>query len=92
MAIVEFGYTTEQINPDYKWFRVTEAQQAEMLKRAYDYAIANWRPWVGLMALIYLPDSSWRQTDEEYLVVNRRAGYGPPARGILHGGQYAQGL
>lgn len=66
MAIMEFGYTTEQINPDYKWFSVTEAQQAEMLERAYEYAIANWRPWVGLMVLIYLPDGSWRQADEEY--------------------------
>ena len=66
MAILEFGYTTEQINPDYKWFSVSEAQQAELLERAYEYAIANWRPWVGLMVLIYLPDPSWRQTDEEY--------------------------
>ena len=66
MAIMEFGYTTEQINPEYKWFSVSEAQQAEMLERAYEYAIANWRPWVGLMVLIYLPDSSWRQADEEF--------------------------
>ena len=66
MAILEFGYTTERINPDYKWFSVTEAQQAEMLERAYEYAIANWRPWIGLMSLIYLPDGSWRQDDEEY--------------------------
>ena len=66
MAIMEFGYTTEQINPDYKWFSVTEKQQAEMLERAYEYAIANWRPWVGLMVLIYLPDPSWRQADEEF--------------------------
>lgn len=66
MAIMEFGYTTEQINPDYKWFSVTEAQQADMLERAYEYAIANWRPWVGLMVLIYLPDPSWRQRDEEF--------------------------
>lgn len=66
MAIMEFGYTTEQINPDYKWFSVTEAQQAENLERAYEYAIANWRPWVGLMVLIYLPDPSWRQSNEEF--------------------------
>ena len=66
MAIMEFGYTTEQINPDYKWFSVTEAQQAEMLERAYEYAIANWRPWVGLMVLIYQPDPSWRQANEEF--------------------------
>lgn len=66
MAIMEFGYTTEQINPDYKWFSVTEAQQAEMLERAYEYAIANWRPWVGLMVLIYLPDADWQPADEEF--------------------------
>ena len=66
MAIMEFGYTTEEINPDYRWFSVTEAEQADMIKRAYEYAIANWRPWIGLMTLIYLPDSAWTQTDEEY--------------------------
>ncbi len=66
MAIMEFGYTTEQINPEYKWFSVTEPQQAELLERAYEYAIANWRPWVGLMTLIYLPDATWRQSNEEY--------------------------
>ena len=26
MAIMEFGYTTEAINPDYRWFSVTEAE------------------------------------------------------------------
>lgn len=66
MAILEFGYTTEQINPEYKWFSVSETQQAELLERAYEYVIANWRPWVGLMVLIYLPDPAWRQTDEEF--------------------------
>ncbi len=66
MAIVEFGYTTEKINPDYKWFSVTEAEQAELIERAYEYAIANWRPWIGLIVLLYLPDLSWQQNDEEF--------------------------
>ena len=66
MAILEFGYTTDTFNPEYQWYSVTEAQQAEFLKRAYDYAIANWRPWIGLMVLIYLPDPSWQPEDEEY--------------------------
>ena len=66
MAIMELGYTTDPVNPDYSWFSVTEAQQAEMLERAYEYAIANWRPWIGLVALIYLPDQSWQQSDEEF--------------------------
>ncbi len=66
MAILEFGYTTDQRNPAYQWFAVSEALQAEYLLRAYDYAIANWRPWVGLMVLIYLPDPAWLPEDEAY--------------------------
>lgn len=66
MAIMEFGYTTDRVNPDYQWFSVTEQQQADYLERAYEYAIANWRPWIGLMVLIYLPDPAWQPNDEEY--------------------------
>ena len=66
MAIMEFGYTTDRVNPDYQWFAVTERQQADYLERAYEYAIANWRPWVGLMTLIYLPNPAWQPADEEY--------------------------
>ena len=66
MAIMEFGYTTETINPDYRWFSVTEAEQAQYIQRAYDYVIANWRPWIGLMVLIYLPDPAWQPDDEEF--------------------------
>ena len=66
MAIMEFGYTTDAVNPDYRWFAVSEAEQADMLLRAYDYAVENWRPWIGLMTLIYLPDRSWPPEDEQY--------------------------
>jgi hypothetical protein len=66
MAIMEFGYTIDTVNPDYQWFSVTEQEQANYIERAYEYAIANWRPWVGLMVLIYLPDPSWGPEDEEY--------------------------
>ena len=66
MAIMEFGYTTDRVNPDYQWFSVTEQEQADYLERAYEFAIANWRPWIGLMVLIYLPDRSWQPDDEEY--------------------------
>lgn len=66
MAIMEFGYTTDTLDPIYSWFGVTEAEQADYLYRAYEYAIANWRPWIGLMTLIYLPDPNWRHEDEEY--------------------------
>ena len=66
MAIMEFGYTTDTRNPDYAWYAVTEEEQADMLKRAYEYAIDNWRPWVGLMTLIYMPSPGWVAEDEEY--------------------------
>ena len=66
MAILEFGYTTDTLNPTYAWFGVTEDEQADYLYRAYEYVIANWRPWIGLMSLIYLPDPKWQPDDEEY--------------------------
>ena len=81
MAILEFGYTTDRENEAYRWFAVTESQQAAYLLRAYEYAIANWRPWIGLMTLIYLPDSTWREADEEYwwAVIDPKDGQPRPA-------------
>ena len=81
MAILEFGYTTDSFNEDYSWFAVSESQQAEYLLRAYEYAIGHWRPWIGLMTLIYLPDSSWREEDEEFWwsVINPVTGRSRPA-------------
>ena len=66
MAIMEFGYTTDPRNSIYRWFAVSEDEQADLLTRAYEYAIANWRPWIGLMTLIYMPDRAWLPSDEEY--------------------------
>jgi hypothetical protein len=36
--------------PDLDWQRVSEAQQADYVKRAFDYAKTNW-PWMGAMFL-----------------------------------------
>ena len=66
MAVMEFGYTTDTRNPAYAWYAVSEEEQAELLLRAYEYAIERWRPWVGLMTLIYLPDPNWTPEDEQY--------------------------
>ena len=66
MAIMEFGWTTDEVNPDYAWYAVDEATQAQYLLEAYQYAIDNWRPWVGLMSLIYMPNPTWTEADEEY--------------------------
>jgi len=34
--------------------------------RAYQYAKANWSPWIGLMSLIYISDPDWTQQHEQY--------------------------
>ena len=68
-AILEFGWTTDQRPHDeseYAWFAVTEAQQAEYMVQAYQYAAEHWRPWMGLMSVIYMADPAWTPDDEEY--------------------------
>ena len=66
MAILEMGWTQDPIHKDYSWFAVTEDQQADYFMRAYKYAAEHWRPWMGLMSAIYLPDPSWTPDREEY--------------------------
>lgn len=66
MAILEFGYTTDTQNSDYAWFAVSEDLQAQYIIEAYEYAAENWRPWVGLMSLIYMPNPDWTEADEEW--------------------------
>ena len=66
IAITEMGWTTDQVNPTYSWYAVSEAQQADYLVRAYQYAQANWTPWIGLMTTIYIVDPSWTTTNEQY--------------------------
>lgn len=66
IAILEVGWTTDPDNPVYSWFSVSEEQQAQYLVEAYQYAADNWRPWVGLMSLIYLPEPNWTEANEEY--------------------------
>lgn len=67
VAILELGWTLDQVNPDYAWFAVDEQTQAEYLVRAYQYAAAHWRPWIGLMTTIYLADFTWEaETHEQW--------------------------
>ena len=63
VAILELGWTTDQVNPDYAWHAVDEAMQADYLVRAYQYAAAHWRPWVGLMTTIYIAEWEWTPED-----------------------------
>jgi hypothetical protein len=64
--LLEFGWTTDLLNPAYAWHRVTPDQQADYLLAAYTWAHDNWSPWIGVMALWTLPDPSWGPDREEY--------------------------
>lgn len=71
IVILEFGWTTDD-RPDspYYWHGagagISESVKADYLVRAYQYAAEHWRPWVGLMTVIYLPDVNWTEDDEQF--------------------------
>ncbi len=66
MAILEMGWTVDSQNPAYAWFAVTEDQQAQYMVEALNYIHEHWSPWVGLVSIIYLPHTDWKETNEEY--------------------------
>jgi len=75
VVILEFGWTYDSVNPAYAWHGagagIDEFTQSEYLKRAYEYAAANWRPWIGLMSLLTMPNIDWLndgnpQDEEQY--------------------------
>ncbi len=66
IALLEFGWTSDEVHPEYAWFRVTEEQKGDYLVRAYQYAKQHWSPWIGVMSLIYMPDPDWTPDKEEY--------------------------
>jgi hypothetical protein len=65
-AVLEMGWTTDQVHPGYAWFAVTEEQKADYLVRAFRYAQEHWSPWVGLMTVISIADPRWTEEDEQY--------------------------
>jgi hypothetical protein len=65
VAILEVGWTTDDINPTYAWHAVSETEQAEYLVRAYEYAEEHWQPWIGLMVTIYIADYFWTPEEHE---------------------------
>ncbi len=66
IVLLEFGWTIDP-RPDspYKWHAVSPEQQAQYFIRAYQYAKANWQPWIGVMSLIYVADPKWTMDDEQ---------------------------
>jgi hypothetical protein len=72
MAILEMGWTTDNVNPSYAWYAVSETEQAAYLVRAYRWARVHWSPWMGLMTTIYMADPSWTKDNEQYwFAINR---------------------
>lgn len=66
VVLLEFGWTIDP-RPDspYKWHAVTPEQQDQYFQRAYAYAKENWRPWIGVMSLIYVANPQWTMDDEQ---------------------------
>jgi hypothetical protein len=71
VAVLEFGWTTDnREGTDYYWHGagagIDANVQGDYLVRAYQYAEANWQPWIGVMSLIYMPDLDWTPDDEQW--------------------------
>ncbi|HZR98750.1 MAG TPA: cellulase family glycosylhydrolase [Chloroflexota bacterium] len=64
--LLEFGWTSDEVNPAYAWHRVTEQQKADYIVGAYQWARNNWSPWIGVMVLWNLAAPGWTQSNEEY--------------------------
>lgn len=66
VVVLEMGWSTDAVHPDYAWFAVTEEQKADYLVRAFRYARENWSPWIGLMTVISIANPEWTEQDEQY--------------------------
>jgi hypothetical protein len=64
--ILECGYDSDPIHPDYAWFAVDEATKGDYLVRALKYAKSNWSPWVAEMTVWTFADPAWTQDNEQY--------------------------
>ena len=66
VVVLEFGWTVDpREESPYHWHAVAEIDQAANIIAAYNYANANWQPWIGVMNLIFLADSQWTEDDEQ---------------------------
>jgi hypothetical protein len=66
VAVLEFGWTTDPVNTDYAWFSVDEQTKADYMVRAFDWARNNWRPWIGPMIALSIPQYDWTPENEQY--------------------------
>ena len=66
VAILEFGWTSDPIHTDYAWFAVDEQTKAQYMVRAFEWAKAHWRPWIGPMIALSMPQFDWTPQNEQY--------------------------
>jgi hypothetical protein len=64
--LLEFGWTSDKVHPDYAWYAISEDQKAANIIQAYQYAHQHWSPWIGVMTLWTLSDPTWTPQNEEY--------------------------
>ncbi|MCC7355747.1 MAG: beta-galactosidase [Anaerolineae bacterium] len=69
IAILEFGWTFDRVNPDYKWHGadagIDDYAQGCFIVRAYDWAKKNWQPWIGLMSVLTMPNLDWIENGKD---------------------------
>jgi hypothetical protein len=66
VAVLEFGWTTDRVNPSYAWFAIDEETKADYLVRAYWFAKTHWSPWIGPMIALSIPQFDWTPDNEQY--------------------------
>jgi hypothetical protein len=64
--LLEFGWTSDSVHPQYRWFAVSETKKAQNIVSAFLYARQHWSPWIGVMSLWNLPDPNWTPDDEQF--------------------------
>ena len=60
--LLEFGWTSDSVHPNYSWFAVSEAKKGDNILKAFQYARDHWQPWIGVMTLWTVPDPTWTPT------------------------------
>jgi hypothetical protein len=64
--LTEFGWSSDEVHPDYAWHRVSEEEKADYVVEAYRWAYLHWQPWIGVMVLWNISAPDWTENREEY--------------------------
>ena len=64
--LLEFGWTSDTVHAQYKWFAVSETKKAQNIVSAFLYARQHWTPWIGVMTVWNVPDPTWTAEREEF--------------------------